>query len=114
MAFVAAHTAYWSQYPGKYAHWRFGEGFSCGWEDAWMFLVSEKPQTGGQVNELGFRGARAKRSTADFGEGFWEYGRSFFCFTWFISLHDQLFDDFLICLFFVMSALNSLFCIVFF
>ena len=56
-----------------------------------MFLVSGKPKTGGQVNELGFRGARARRSTTDLGEGYWEYGGSFlfyFVSSGFISLHD--------------------------
>lgn len=74
---LAAHTSYWSQYPGKYAHWRFGEGFMRGWEDAWMFFVSEKPKTGRQANELGFTGAWARRTTKDWGEGYWEYEHGF-------------------------------------
>jgi hypothetical protein len=48
-----------------------------GWEDAWMFFTSEKPKTGMQVNELGFKGAWARRSTKDFGRGYWEYGENF-------------------------------------
>ena len=48
-----------------------------GWEDAWMFFTSEKPKTGMQVNELGFKGAWARRTTKDFGEGYWEYGENF-------------------------------------
>jgi hypothetical protein len=43
-----------------------------------MFLVSEKPRTGTQVNELGLKGAWARRATKDIGEGFWEYGEDIF------------------------------------
>ena len=34
------HTVYWSQYPGKYEHWRFAEGFIRGWDDAYLFFAS--------------------------------------------------------------------------
>ena len=30
-----------------------------------------------QVNELGFKDAWARRTTKDFGEGYWEYGENF-------------------------------------
>jgi hypothetical protein len=39
-----------------------------------MFFVSAEPKTGNQVNELGFKGAWARRTTIDRGEGYWEYG----------------------------------------
>jgi hypothetical protein len=70
--------AYWSRYPGKYAHWRFSEGFVRGWEDAWMFLISEQPKSGKQVNELGMKTAWARMTTKDRGETYWEYGKYLF------------------------------------
>ncbi|RDB15978.1 Glucan 1,3-beta-glucosidase 3 [Hypsizygus marmoreus] len=72
------HTRYWSQYPGKYEHWQFGEGFAKGWGEAYMFLESgSKSQGDGRVNELGFKGAWAKRTTNDHGKGYWEYEHGF-------------------------------------
>jgi len=68
------HTAYWSKFPGKYQHARFGEGFTLGWEDAYMFLTSNSH---GHVSELGFIGAWARTRTTDHGSSFWEYHHGF-------------------------------------
>ncbi|TCD69535.1 Glucan 1,3-beta-glucosidase 3 [Steccherinum ochraceum] len=56
------HARYWDQYPGKYEHWRFEDGFLRGWDDAWLFFtsVSSIPALT-TVPELGFKGACAKR-----------------------------------------------------
>ncbi|KAI0667210.1 glycoside hydrolase [Trametes maxima] len=29
------HSGYWAQYPGDYEHWRFADGFTKGWDDAY-------------------------------------------------------------------------------
>ncbi|KZT25264.1 glycoside hydrolase family 5 protein, partial [Neolentinus lepideus HHB14362 ss-1] len=64
-ALVAGHVSYWDQYPGKYEHFRFGEGFAQGWDDAYEhFLCTEAGAgkgEGGPVPELGFKGPWAKR-----------------------------------------------------
>ncbi|KAG5640903.1 hypothetical protein DXG03_006683 [Asterophora parasitica] len=73
-----AHTRYWSKHRGNYQHWRFGEGFVKGWEAGYLFIDSgprEDPY--GRVTELGFKGAWARQTTQDHGEGYWEYEHGF-------------------------------------
>ncbi|KAJ6561112.1 glycoside hydrolase superfamily [Mycena vulgaris] len=67
------HTAYWSKFPGKYQHARFGEGFTLGWDDAYMFFTSSSRN----VSELGFVGAWARTRTQDRGSSFWEFQHGF-------------------------------------
>jgi hypothetical protein len=43
-------------------------------------FVSEQPEMGMQVNELGFKGVWARRTTKDFAEGYWEYSENFMLF----------------------------------
>ncbi|KAH8829799.1 glycoside hydrolase family 5 protein [Flagelloscypha sp. PMI_526] len=72
------HTKYWAQFPGKYEHHRFREGFLVGWDDANVFFLSGTPQSPGTaVPELGFIGAWLRRRTTDFGKGFWEFEHGF-------------------------------------
>ncbi|EJC98279.1 glycoside hydrolase [Fomitiporia mediterranea MF3/22] len=52
------HTAYWDQYQGHYEHWRFEEGFTRGWDDAYEFFSFD---LGSSISELGFKGQWAKR-----------------------------------------------------
>ncbi|GJE85411.1 glycoside hydrolase family 5 protein [Phanerochaete sordida] len=58
---LAQHSGYWAQFPGNYEHWRFGDGFVRGWDDAWMFFrsISMLPPDA-PVPELGFTGPWAK------------------------------------------------------
>lgn len=58
---LGEHSSYWSQFPGHYEHWRFGEGFMEGWDDAWSFLSETTSTTRVSVPELGFKGPWAKR-----------------------------------------------------
>ena len=55
---VGEHCAWWDQYKGDYEHWRFGDGFVRGWEDAYALLASAQP--GHAVPEIGMKGAWAK------------------------------------------------------
>ncbi|KAJ7643382.1 glycoside hydrolase superfamily [Mycena polygramma] len=71
---LGEHTAYWSQYPGKYNHARFAEGFALGWDDAYTFFTATLD---GGVSELGFVGAWAKTRTTDHGSSFWEFQHGF-------------------------------------
>lgn len=80
---LAQHTGYWSQYPGNYEHWRFGEGFIRGWEDAWMFFksVSMLPPDA-SVPELGFTGPWTKirvreHAAAKGSSNLWEFEHGF-------------------------------------
>ncbi|KAJ7089811.1 glycoside hydrolase family 5 protein [Mycena belliarum] len=66
---ASEHIAYWSQFPGKYEHARFADGFVQGWDDAYSFFFASG---GRHVSELGFVGAWARRKTKDHGPGFWE------------------------------------------
>ncbi|KAF7357012.1 Glycoside hydrolase family 5 protein [Mycena venus] len=58
------HTAYWSKYPGKYRHERFAEGFTLGWDDAYIFFTANS-RLDRPISELGFIGAWAKIRTDD-------------------------------------------------
>jgi len=78
------HTAYWSQYPGKYEHWRFAEGFIRGWYDAYSFFASACRGEGRYaIPELGFRGAWVKRRAGEHmgekggGNFIWEFEHGF-------------------------------------
>ncbi|KAF8180880.1 hypothetical protein BJ912DRAFT_1044807 [Pholiota molesta] len=55
---LSAHTQYWSQYPGRYHHGRFNEGYLLGWDDAFRFIAST-PRNATTINEIGFQGAWA-------------------------------------------------------
>ncbi|RDB25065.1 Glucan 1,3-beta-glucosidase 3 [Hypsizygus marmoreus] len=33
---ICDHMHYWSQYPGKYEHWQFGDRFIKGWGEAYI------------------------------------------------------------------------------
>ena len=75
---VAAHEAWWGQYPGHYEHWRFGEGFVRGWDDAYAFL-SAPPAPAGTITEIGYKGPWTKRRSAEHaqekgGGNVWEFG----------------------------------------
>lgn len=37
---IGEHTSHWSQYSGNYEHWRFADGFTQGWTDAYKFFGS--------------------------------------------------------------------------
>jgi len=76
------HAAYWSQFPGKYEHWRFEDGFVTGWDDAYAFFSSsshlQRP-----VPELGFKVSRRKQQLTEHvrvkgcGKCVWEYEHGF-------------------------------------
>ncbi|KAJ6581043.1 glycoside hydrolase superfamily [Mycena capillaripes] len=70
------HTAYWSRYPGKYRHERFAEGYTLGWDDAYIFFTASS-RLDFAVSELGFVGAWAKTRTNDHGSSFWEFQHGF-------------------------------------
>ena len=79
--FQGEHETYWSRHSGNFEHWRFGEGFIQGWDDAYAFFTS----SGGPVlPELGYKGAwlkiRERSHVADRGDGshVWEYSERFF------------------------------------
>ncbi|GLB43151.1 putative glycosyl hydrolase 5 (cellulase A) family protein [Lyophyllum shimeji] len=74
---LAQHTQYWSQYGGKYEHWRFGEGFVKGWDAGYIFLDSNQDDPYGRVMELGFKGAWARRVARNYGKLYWEYEHGF-------------------------------------
>ncbi|TBU37979.1 glycoside hydrolase [Dichomitus squalens] len=50
------HKAYWSQYPGDYEHWRLEEGFSAGWDDAYLFARQWAELGSLFLEEVGFKG----------------------------------------------------------
>lgn len=81
---LVEHSKYWSQYPGKYDHTRFSDGFSQGWDDAWLFFksVTSLPK-GATVPELGFRGPWVKARAHDYekekgSKSIWEFGAFIF------------------------------------
>lgn len=89
------HLAYWTKYEGEYEHWRFGEGFTRGWDDAYLFFTSSSSSsslpsvsslpflTFPPIPELGFKGPwmkkRIEEHVKDKGDGkaLWEFGE--FC-----------------------------------
>ncbi|KZT69105.1 glycoside hydrolase family 5 protein [Daedalea quercina L-15889] len=79
----AQHSSHWSQYPGNYEHWRFADGFTEGWEDAWQFFfISSHTQRAGFISELGFKGPWAKRRSREHASkkgssNVWEYEHGF-------------------------------------
>ncbi|CAA7270598.1 unnamed protein product [Cyclocybe aegerita] len=70
------HTRYWAQFPGKYNHQRFDDGFCCGWDDAYSFIVAT-PASAKTISEIGFKGAWARKRTADHGRSYWEFEHGF-------------------------------------
>ncbi|KAH9836121.1 glycoside hydrolase [Rhodofomes roseus] len=80
---LGEHSSFWSQFPGNYEHWRFADGFTEGWEDAWhFFFISSHTQRAGFISELGFKGPWAKRRSQEYiskkGSGnVWEYEHGF-------------------------------------
>jgi glucan 1,3-beta-glucosidase len=81
---LGEHTAYWSQFPGHYEHWRFGNGFIQGWDDAYVFFSSSS-DIRRPVPELGFKTTMGKRRLTEHvkeegaGKGVWEYGTYCLC-----------------------------------
>lgn len=76
---LQAHSAHWDQYNGHYEHWRFGDGFLRGWDDAYAFFALE---LGLSLSELGFKGQWAKRRAYTHSKEkghsgcIWEFGAS--------------------------------------
>ncbi|TFK51862.1 glycoside hydrolase [Heliocybe sulcata] len=85
---LAEHTSYWDQYPGNYEHFRFGDGFVQGWDDAYERFLCAGASSPVPVPELGFKGPWAKRRAEGYvrakgGAGnVWEYGECFCCLWW--------------------------------
>lgn len=79
---TAQHSSYWSRFPGNFEHWRFADGFTKGWEDAWQFFfISSQTQRTGFISELGFKGPWAKRRSRQHARmkgnsNIWEYGKA--------------------------------------
>jgi glucan 1,3-beta-glucosidase len=79
LRFIAEHNSYWSRFPGKYEHWRFGAGFVQGWNDAYEFFKFA-PDIERPVSELGFTVTMRKKRSAEHiaqkgaGNNVWEYG----------------------------------------
>ncbi|KAI8974824.1 glycoside hydrolase superfamily [Trametes punicea] len=74
---LGEHTAYWQQYPGNYEHWRFADGFTQGWDDAYLFATLG-PSSSGYAEEIGFKGPWAKRRAREYvaqkgASNVWEY-----------------------------------------
>ncbi|THH30611.1 hypothetical protein EUX98_g3583 [Antrodiella citrinella] len=74
------HAGYWAKYPGKYEHWRFGDGFMWGWSDVWLFFTSATSISAlATVPEIGFKGVCAKRRGEEHQKekgksNLWEFG----------------------------------------
>lgn len=86
MAFVTLidgsgeHVGYWQQYPGNYEHWRFADGFTGGWNDAYLF--STLGAQGAHAEEIGFVGPWKKRRVREHiqekgNNSIWEFGTSY-------------------------------------
>ncbi|KAG8905061.1 Glucan 1,3-beta-glucosidase 3 [Tulasnella sp. 403] len=58
---LKTHTDYWTAKGGSYEFFRFEDGFSQGWEDAFLFITFPH---GTSMSELGFRGEWLKRRNA--------------------------------------------------
>ncbi|KAG8965807.1 Glucan 1,3-beta-glucosidase 3 [Tulasnella sp. 419] len=48
---------YWNAKGGNYEFWRFEDGYSIGWDDAYMFCSTPGPA----ISELGFRNQWIRR-----------------------------------------------------
>ena len=76
---IGEHSGYWSQYKGQYEHWRFSDGFTQGWDDAYWFFTQEE-YTSTSIPELGFPGQWCKRRLSGHvkekgsSNNLWEYG----------------------------------------
>ncbi|KAF8968627.1 glycoside hydrolase superfamily [Flammula alnicola] len=73
---LAEHVGYWSKYPGKYDHSRFAEGYTIGWDDAFTFICSTASSSK-TINQIGFKGAWARKRTQDHGKNYWEFETGF-------------------------------------
>ncbi|KAI0821809.1 glycoside hydrolase, partial [Trametes gibbosa] len=78
---LGAHAGYWQQFPGNYEHWRFAEGFTRGWDDAYLF-ASIAPAGEPYVEEIGFVGPWKKRRLREHvaekgGSNLWEFEHGF-------------------------------------
>ena len=75
---IGRHTTHWSTRPGHHEHWRFEDGFSVGWDDAYIFLGFSY---GSSVTELGFYGEWVRRrinehaSRHGASSNLWEFGQ---------------------------------------
>ncbi|EUC66853.1 glycoside hydrolase family 5 protein [Rhizoctonia solani AG-3 Rhs1AP] len=75
------HKNYWASRGTYNELWRFGDGYSTGWDDAILFLTFN--DNGPSVSELGFRGEWLKRRIADHirvrgkSENIWEFEHGF-------------------------------------
>ncbi|KAF9520403.1 glycoside hydrolase family 5 protein, partial [Hydnum rufescens UP504] len=81
-AMLAAHTNYWGAHGMPNGEtWRFEDGFSVGWDDAWLFIQAI-PRCS-TVSELGFRQRWMKRRASEHaktrgsGPQLWEFDHGF-------------------------------------
>jgi glucan 1,3-beta-glucosidase len=79
---LAAHANYWSVHGMPNGEtWRFDDGFSVGWDDAWLFIQAI-PRCS-TVSELGFRQRWMKRRASEHaktrgsGPQLWEFDHGF-------------------------------------
>ncbi|KAF9471763.1 glycoside hydrolase [Pholiota conissans] len=73
---LAAHTQYWSRYSGRCDHARFSEGYHLGWDDVFQLMLST-PANSTSINEIGFKGAWARRRTQKHDKHYWEFEAGF-------------------------------------
>ncbi|KAF5361892.1 hypothetical protein D9756_002033 [Leucocoprinus leucothites] len=71
-----SHRKWWSQFPGKYEHGKFDDGFDKGWDEALRFLTFDLNGRD-SLSELGFTRAWARRQTKDHRGNYWEYEHGF-------------------------------------
>ncbi|KAI0367432.1 glycoside hydrolase [Pilatotrama ljubarskyi] len=76
---LGEHSGYWQQYSGHYEHWRFADGFTEGWDDAYTFASLGQ---GAYMEEIGFVGPwkkrRVQQHVAEKGDSnVWEYEHGF-------------------------------------
>ncbi|KAI0628657.1 glycoside hydrolase [Trametes polyzona] len=79
---LGQHASYWQQYPGNYEHWRFAEGFTRGWDDAYLFAALSQVRSSAFVEEIGFVGPwknrRVREHVATKGDSnLWEFEHGF-------------------------------------
>ncbi|KAL1948719.1 hypothetical protein VTO73DRAFT_10525 [Trametes versicolor] len=77
---LGEHVGYWQQYPGNYEHWRFADGFTGGWNDAYLF--STLAAQGAYAEEIGFVGPWKKRRVREHiqekgNNSIWEFEHGF-------------------------------------
>ncbi|KAH9848755.1 glycoside hydrolase, partial [Lenzites betulinus] len=80
---LGEHSGYWQQFPGNYEHWRFAEGFTRGWDDAYLFAsLAPSTRRGTYIEEIGFVGPWKKRRVSEHaaekgGSNLWEFEHGF-------------------------------------